>query len=65
MNDPIFKEAWDIALLELESKPVPQSMYDALHNAIRINPQYKATADKPHDNNGVGKPWRVNGATVK
>ena len=55
----IEQAAWDIALLEVASKPVPKTLYDALDAAIRADPEYKDVADTVANNDGVGRQWKI------
>ncbi len=55
----IEQAAWDIALLEVDDKPVPKSLYDALDAAIRASPEYKDIADTVASNDGVGREWKI------
>lgn len=61
MAKPISKAAWDIALLEVEGKHIPEKLFDTLELAIRASPLYKDAVDNIANNDGVGREWKLKG----
>ncbi|OYP36119.1 hypothetical protein CGZ80_10295 [Rhodopirellula sp. MGV] len=52
-RDAVFEQAWKIALLVLDRKPIPQSDWNMLSTAVSLHPKYRSDAGKPAIFDGV------------